>query len=79
MSQMATETQILPDIEEEVTESDGMAHYVRISKLIEGGPVVALCGKKYIPSIVGQEVFSKDVCSACEQLFEMIRSMDPPE
>lgn len=79
MSIMATEAQILPEIEEDVTEPDGMAHYVRIASLGPGQAVVALCGKKYIPTIVGQEVFDKDVCPPCDALFKLIQSMDPPE
>lgn len=76
---MQTETQILPEEDTDVSEPDGKRHYVRIEALIAGGPVVALCGKKYIPTIVGQEVFNRDQCEPCETLFVMVQSMDPPE
>lgn len=79
MSVMSTETQILPEEDTDVSEPDGKAHYVRIKALIQGGPVVAMCGKKYIPTIVGTEVFNREQCAPCEDLFQMFRSMDPPE
>lgn len=79
MSVMSTETQVLPEEDTDVSEPDGKAHYVRIASLGPGHAVVALCGKKYIPTIVGQEVFNKEVCPPCEDLFKIIQSMDPPE
>lgn len=79
MSVMSTETQILPEIDPEVSEPDGKRHYVRIKALIEGGPVVAMCGKKYIPTVVGAGVFDHEQCAPCEELFKLLQSMDPPE
>jgi hypothetical protein len=64
---------VLPEIEEELSEFDGMKHYVRIRALLAGGPVVALCGKKYIPRIIGPEVFDLPTCEKCHELMEMLK------
>lgn len=73
---MATETQVLPEEDTDISEPDGKRHYVRIKALLQGGPIVALCGKKYIPTIVGPEVMSRDLCAPCEELFALLQSMD---
>lgn len=69
-------TEVLPDIQEDVTENDGKAHYVRITSILSGGPVVALCGKKYLPKTVGQEVLDLPVCKACAELFALLSAWD---
>lgn len=69
---MATATEILPEVDDDITDPDDFAHYIRIKSLIKGGPQVALCGKKFIPTIVGQEVFNKPVHPVCELLFNML-------
>lgn len=68
-------TQTLPEIEEEVTEADGKAHYVRIKALLAGGVVVALCGKKYIPTVIAGAV-DRPVCPKCAELFSFLQMMD---
>lgn len=68
-------TDVLPQVEEEVTEADGLAHYVRVPALIHGGPVVALCGKKYVPTVLGAEVLDREVCAPCAELYSLLRSM----
>lgn len=71
---MSTATEILPEVEEEVTEADGKAHYVRIKALITGGAVVALCGKKYVPTVIaGAERLA--VCAKCNDLYKMLETM----
>lgn len=73
---MTTTTQVLPEIQEDLTEPDGLAHYTRIRDLLQGGAVVALCGKKYVPTVVGPAVFNKDICPPCAELMAMLASMD---
>ena len=73
---MTTKTEALPEIQEDISEPDGKAHVVRIDALIKGGPVVALCGKKYIPTVIGPEVFNRKACLTCVELYEMLKSMD---
>ena len=69
-------TDVLPEIEEEITEFDGHAHHVRIKALLAGGPVVALCGKKFVPTIIaGADAIP--VCSKCAELMAMLDLMYP--
>ncbi len=70
-----TGTQTLPEIQEETTEADGKAHYVRIKSLLTGGPVVALCGKKYVPTEIALAA-EREICSKCKELFELLEMMD---
>lgn len=72
----ATETEILPDEEVDTSEPDGKAHYVRIKAILAGGPVVALCGKKYVPRTVGPAVLDLPVCEPCANLYELLKSME---
>lgn len=50
------------------------AHYVRKDRIlpsaVEGTPVVALCGKKWVPTR-NPERFP--VCPECKEIFEMLR------
>ncbi len=69
-------TDVLPEIQEDTTEADGKAHLVRIKSLLAGGPVVALCGKKYVPTIVGASVMDRPQCSVCVELFELLKAWD---
>lgn len=69
-------TEVLPEVDDDVTENDGKAHYVRIKALLRGGPVVALCGKKYVPKIIGGAVMDLPKCKPCVDLFELLRSLD---
>lgn len=71
---MSTATEILPEEDLEVTEPDGKAHYVRIKSLVQGGAVTALCGKKYVPSVIaGAEKLP--LCSKCDELFQFLQMM----
>lgn len=74
MSQLYEKYDVLPDIEEDVTEPDGFAHHVRIKALLSGGVIVALCGKRFIPTIIaGAE--KKEVCGRCSELMELLKQM----
>lgn len=68
------QTEILPEVDAEITENDGKAHWVRIKALIAGGPVVALCGKKYVPVDIAGAT-EREVCSSCQRLYEMLEMM----
>jgi hypothetical protein len=57
------------------------AHYVRKDKIISsaltGKPVVALCGKVWVP---GRDPSKFPICPACKALFDSLtRSGNPPE
>lgn len=73
---MRSITEVLPEVDDGVTENDGKRHIVRIKALLRGGPVVALCGKKYVPKVVGSAVMDLPLCKSCDELFELLRSMD---
>jgi hypothetical protein len=49
------------------------AHYVRKEKILEsavsGDPVIALCGKVWVP---GRDPQRFPVCPACKEIYEMI-------
>lgn len=72
---MMADTKVLPKIDEEITEADGKAHYVRIKALMTGGEVVALCGKKYVPTIIA-EAGEREICAKCSELMELLRAME---
>lgn len=72
---MSTRTETLPDVDPEVTEPDGLAHYVRIKALLLGGAVTALCGKRYVPTVIAKAA-DREVCPACADLYAMLSSMD---
>lgn len=72
---MSTETLNLPEIDTEITEPDGKAHYVRIKALMLGGPVVALCGKKYVPTEIAK-AGEREICPPCKDLFGFLIAMD---
>lgn len=65
----------LPRVDENVTENDGKAHFVRIKALMKGGPVVALCGKKFIPKTIA-DAGEKPTCSKCAELMSFLEMME---
>lgn len=75
---MSEQTGIL--LEEEVTESvepgdhERYSHYVRKEKIVEsavmGTPVVALCGKVWVPNRDPQKF---PVCPECKEIYEGLR------
>lgn len=64
-----------PDIDDEISDPDGFAHYTRVKGLLEGGVKVALCGKKWIPKTIdGATDFP--ICPKCKELYELLKAMD---
>jgi hypothetical protein len=54
------------------------SHYVRKEKIVEsavmGTPVVALCGKTWVP---GRDPDKFPVCPTCKEIYEGLRPEDP--
>jgi len=54
------------------------SHYVRKEKIVEsavmGTPVVALCGKTWVP---GRDPEKFPVCPTCKEIYEGLRPEDP--
>lgn len=69
------QTEVLPEIDKDVTENDGKAHWVRVRALMQGGAVVALCGKKYVPNDIATAGL-KEICPTCQELYKLLESMD---
>jgi hypothetical protein len=55
---------------------DRFAHFVRkqdiVRSAVDGVPVVALCGKKWIPN---RNPDNYPVCPTCKEIFETLKSM----
>jgi hypothetical protein len=67
----------LPDTDRALDEGgdhDRFAHYVRKDRIlpsaIEGSPVVALCGKKWVPA---RDPERFPVCPACKEIYEQMK------
>ncbi|MEP7035754.1 MAG: DUF3039 domain-containing protein [Actinomycetota bacterium] len=66
-------------VEQEVEPGDHerFAHYVRKNKIMEsamsGSPVVALCGKVWVP---GRDPKKFPVCPTCKEIFEGLRNAE---
>lgn len=65
-------------VEEQVAEPgdhERFAHYVRKEKILEsalsGEPVVALCGKVWVP---GRDPSKFPVCPTCKEIYEGLRA-----
>lgn len=62
--------------EEQLDEGDHdrFAHYVKKDKILQsalsGKPVIALCGKKWVP---GRDPEKFPVCPACKEIYEKLR------
>jgi hypothetical protein len=69
MSDTVTEEQVRPKIGDGEGDHDRFAHYVRKADIVrsnvEGVPVVALCGKKWIPN---RDPERYPVCPTCKEL-----------
>jgi hypothetical protein len=67
----------LGDVEE--GDHDRFAHYVRKSKILEsavnGTPVRALCGKKWVP---GRDPSRFPVCPTCKEIYERMKPGPKP-
>ena len=69
-----TETVIEPRLTDgDEGEHDRFAHYVRkadiVRSAVEGVPVVALCGKKWIPN---RNPDKYPVCPTCKEIYETL-------
>lgn len=57
-------------------DSDRFAHYVAKDKVLEsrltGRPVVALCGKKWVPK---HDASKYPVCPECQRIYEQMKNM----
>ncbi len=69
-----TETARTPELDDG-GDHDRFAHYVRkdriVESAVEGTPVVALCGKKWVPT---RNPDRYPVCPACKEIFEQLGS-----
>lgn len=71
------QTEILPEIEETTSDFDDQKHFVRIKQLIQGGPQVALCGKKWVPATTAPGDLDKlPMCAKCEELMGLLEAMN---
>ncbi|HET7173154.1 MAG TPA: DUF3039 domain-containing protein [Nocardioidaceae bacterium] len=76
----ATETVVDRRTEESLDEGDHdrFSHYARKDKLTDamvmGTPVVALCGKVWVPSRDPQKY---PVCPTCKEIWETLKAGDP--
>ena len=71
-------TETVPEVAEP-GDHDRFAHYVRKEKILEsalsGEPVVALCGKVWVP---GRDPSKFPVCPTCKEIYDGIpRGEDP--
>ena len=72
---MSSATEVLPEVDDDISDFDELAHYVRITSLLEGGVQVALCGKKWIPRTIA-DAQNYPTCPPCEELFQLLHMMD---
>lgn len=70
-------TTVLEETEEQIApgDSERFAHYVRKDKItqsmVEGGPVVALCGKIWTPT---RNPDKYPVCPTCKAIYESMKN-----
>jgi len=73
-------TTILKEQEQvlEPGDHERFSHYVRKEKIVEsavlGNPVVALCGKIWVP---GRDPEKFPVCPTCKEIYQGLRPEDP--
>ena len=72
-SGIRTETDVRPDLSHGDGDHERFAHYVDKSKIVEsavtGDPVVALCGKVWVPS---RDPKRFPVCPECKEIYESL-------
>ncbi|GAA4961677.1 DUF3039 domain-containing protein [Kineococcus glutinatus] len=68
------ERETLPDERVEPGDHERFAHYVRKEKILEsalsGEPVIALCGKVWVP---GRDPNRFPVCPTCKEIYQGLR------
>jgi hypothetical protein len=69
-----TDTRVTPDLSEP-GDHERFSHYVRKEKILEsamsGNPVIALCGKVWVP---GRDPQKFPVCPMCKEIYEGLRA-----
>ena len=74
VSDTVTQEQTKPRISDGEGDHDRFAHYVRKADIVrsnvEGVPVVALCGKKWIPN---RDPSRYPVCPTCKEIMARLR------
>ena len=72
-----TETDVRPDLSHGDGDHERFAHYVDKSKIVDsavsGTPVVALCGKVWVPS---RDPKRFPICPDCKKIYESLPSGD---
>ena len=67
-------TEVVPQLQEP-GDHERFAHYVRKEKILEsalsGDPVVALCGKVWVP---GRDPKKFPVCPTCKEIYDGLRA-----
>ena len=70
-----TQTDVRPDLSHGDGDHERFAHYVRKEKILEsalsGEPVVALCGKVWVP---GRDPNRFPVCPTCKEIYDGLRA-----
>lgn len=66
-------TGLSEDLDLDKDSTDDYAHYVRKIALVAGGPVEALCGKKWRPR---KKADGLPVCPACKDMMDLLHAMD---
>lgn len=65
---------LLEDEQRDEGDHDRFAHYVKKDKILtsalSGKPVIALCGKKWVP---GRDPEKFPVCPTCKAIYEKLR------
>lgn len=81
MTQLGTGTVVEPDLDRDPRLDDGdddprYSHYVRkediLRSAVDGVPVTALCGKKWLP---GRDPEKFPVCPKCKEMMGLLESM----
>jgi Protein of unknown function (DUF3039) len=72
-----TQTDVRPDLSHGDGDHERFAHYVDKSKIVDsavsGTPVVALCGKVWVPS---RDPKRFPICPDCQKIYESLPSGD---
>jgi Protein of unknown function (DUF3039) len=72
-----TQTDVRPDLSDGDGDHERFAHYVDKSKIVDsavsGTPVVALCGKVWVPS---RDPKRFPICPDCKKIYESLPSGD---
>jgi hypothetical protein len=72
-----TETDIRPDLSNDGGDHERFAHYVDKTKIVDsavsGTPVVALCGKVWVPS---RDPKRFPICPDCKKIYESLPEGD---